>query len=105
MKVAGGNCGKMVKAARQCAKERKEWSALVHMLLIEFYAAIFSCTMFFRSSLPCSGGYHLEGVRMPYYDAVGINFKKGSTTEKKCAGVKHLGKGEYAGLLCAHYLT
>ena len=31
VKVALGNRGIKVKAARQCAKARKEWRALVHM--------------------------------------------------------------------------
>ena len=31
VKVALGNRGMTVEAARQCAKERKEWSTLVHM--------------------------------------------------------------------------
>ena len=31
VKVALGNRGMTVKAARQCAKDRKEWRALVHM--------------------------------------------------------------------------
>ena len=30
LKVALGNRGMTVKAARQCAKDRKEWRALVH---------------------------------------------------------------------------
>ena len=30
VKVALGNRGKTVEAARQCAKDRKEWQALVH---------------------------------------------------------------------------
>ena len=30
-KVALGNRGMMVEAARQCAKDRKKWRALVHM--------------------------------------------------------------------------
>ena len=30
-KVTLGNTGMMVKAARQCAKDRNEWRALVHM--------------------------------------------------------------------------
>ena len=37
VKVALGNKGMTVEAARQCAKE---WRALVHMLLNEFHAAI-----------------------------------------------------------------
>ena len=35
VKVALGNRGMTVEAARQCAKDRKEWRALVHMLLNE----------------------------------------------------------------------
>ena len=31
VKVALGNRGMMVEAAQQCAKDRKEWRALVHM--------------------------------------------------------------------------
>ena len=31
VKVALGNRGMMVEAARQCAKDRKEWRALLHM--------------------------------------------------------------------------
>ena len=31
VKVALGNKGMMVKAARQCVKDWKEWRALVHM--------------------------------------------------------------------------
>ena len=32
---------------------------------------------FFQTTLPYSGGYHLERGGMPLHDAVGINFKKG----------------------------
>ena len=35
--------------------------------------------VFFRTVLPCSGGYHLERSGMPLHDAVGINCKKGAT--------------------------
>ena len=42
VKVALGNSGITVEAARQCAKDWKEWRALVHMQLNEFYAAIFA---------------------------------------------------------------
>ena len=41
VKVAFGNRGMTVEAARQCAKDRKEWRALVHMSL-EFHGAIFA---------------------------------------------------------------
>ena len=33
-------------------------------------------TVFFRTALPCSGGYHLERGGMPLHDAVGINCKR-----------------------------
>ena len=43
-------------------------------------------TVFFRTALPCSGGYHMERGGMPLHDAVGINCKKGATTENQGAG-------------------
>ena len=36
--------------------------------------------VFFRTAIPCSGGYHLERGGMPLHYAVGINHKKGATT-------------------------
>ena len=42
VKVALGNRGMTVEAERQCAKDRKEWRALVDMQLDEFHAAIFA---------------------------------------------------------------
>ena len=54
------------------------------------------CTVFFRTALPCSGGYHLERGGMPLHDAVGINCKKMSpTTENQGSGVKYMGYGVY----------
>ena len=38
-------------------------------------------TVFFRTALPCSGGYHMERGGMPLHGAVGINCEKGATTE------------------------
>ena len=40
-------------------------------------------TVFFLTALPCSGGYHMERGGMPLHDAVGINCKKGATTENQ----------------------
>ena len=40
-------------------------------------------TVFFRTALPCSGGYHLERGVMLLHDAGGINCKKGATAEKQ----------------------
>ena len=42
VKVGLGNRGMTVEAERQCTKNRKEWRALVQMLLNEFRAAIFT---------------------------------------------------------------
>ena len=51
--------------------------------------------VFFRTALPCSGGYHMERGGMPLHDAVGINCNKGATTENQGSGVKYMGKGVY----------
>ena len=42
VKVALGNRGMTVEAARQCAKDLKELRALVHMELNEFHTVIFA---------------------------------------------------------------
>ena len=80
-----------VEDARQCAKERKEWRALVHMQLKEFHTAVLDGTLFFRKVLPCSGGYHMERRGMQLHDAVGINCNKGATTKNQGSGVKYVG--------------
>ena len=46
---------------------------------------------FFRTALPCSGGYHPENGGIPLHDAVGRNCKKGATTENQDAAVKYMG--------------
>ena len=51
--------------------------------------------MFFRTSLPCSGGYHMERGGMPLHDVVGINCKKGATTKNQSSAVKYMGNGVY----------
>ena len=48
-------------------------------------------TVFFQTALPCSGGYHMERGGMPLCDAVGINWKKGATTENQDSAVKYMG--------------
>ena len=37
----------------------------------------------FWTALPCSGGYHTEREGLPLHDVVGINCKKGATTENQ----------------------
>ena len=91
VKVALGNRGMTVEAARQCAKDRKEWRALVLCNGMSFTRQILLGTVFFRTALPCSGGYHLERRGMPLHDAVGINSKNGTTTENQGSGVKYMG--------------
>ena len=61
------------------------------MKLNEFHAAFLLGTVFFRTALPCSGGYLMERGGMPLQDAVGINCKKGATTENQGSGVKYIG--------------
>ena len=91
VKVALGNRGMTVEAARQCAKDRKEWRALVHMEVNKSHAAIVAWPVLFWAALPCFGDYHLERDGMPLHDAVGINCRKGATTENQSTGVKYMG--------------
>ena len=48
-------------------------------------------TVFCRTALPCSGGYHMERGGMPLHDAVGINCQKCATTENQDLAVKYMG--------------
>ena len=83
--------GVTVEAARYKAIDRKEWRALVHMKLNEFYAAILFLPVYFRTAFPRSGNYHQEKGGMTLQDVVDINSKKGATTENQDADVKHVG--------------
>ena len=47
--------------------------------------------LFFPTSLPRSGGYHLDRNWMLLHDAVGKKCKKGATTENQGEGVKYTG--------------
>ena len=47
--------------------------------------------VFFRTALPFSGGYHMKSGGMPLHDVVGINCKKGATTENQGSAVKYMG--------------
>ena len=42
--------------------------------------------VFFRTALPCSGGYHLERGGMLLHGAVGINYNKGATKMYRLGG-------------------
>ena len=71
VKVALGNRGMTVEAARQWVKDLKE------------------------ISLSYSCGYHLEKGEIPLHAAVGINSKKGATTENEGSDIKYMGRGVY----------
>ena len=60
--------------------------------------------VFFLTDLPCSSGYHLGRGVMQLHDALGINCKKGATTENQGACVKYMGKWVYVGSFRACYL-
>ena len=57
----------------------------------EFHEPFLLGPVFFRTALPCSGVYHMERGVMPLHDAVGINCKKGTTTENQGSAVKYMG--------------
>ena len=40
-------------------------------------------TVFYRTALPCSGGYHMERGGMQLHDAVGTNCKNGAMLKIK----------------------
>ena len=47
--------------------------------------------VFFRTALPCSGGYHMEMGGIPLHDTAVINRTKGVTTENQDEDVKYMG--------------
>ena len=89
--VALGNRGMTVEAARQCRKigrSGEPWYICNRMSLTRPFLL---GPVFFRTALPCSGGDHMERGGMPLHDAVGINCKKGTTTEHHSSGVRYMG--------------
>ena len=78
VKVPLGNRGMTVEAEWQ-------WSEGVETpgtYVIEWvHAGILLGPVFFRTAVPCSGGYHMEDGGMPLHDVVGIICEKGATTE------------------------
>ena len=54
--------------------------------------------VFFRTALPCSGGYHVERDGMPLHNEVGINCRKGGNCQVyRLSGVLTI--------MCVCYLT
>ena len=66
-----------------CAKDRKEWRALVHMWMIEFNASIFVCLAFFGPPSHALVDYHLTRG--------GVNCKRGTTTDNQGTGGWYMG--------------
>ena len=91
VKVELGNRWMTVEAVRRCTKGRKEWRAWYKCFWMNFTRPFLLDSVFFRTALPCSGGYHLKRGGMPLHDAVGINCKRSATTEHQGAGVKYMG--------------
>ena len=93
--------GMTVEAAGQCAKDMKKWRALVHMSLNKFRAAIFAWSCVLSDRPPMRWWLsHGEGR-----DAVGINCKKGATTENQGSAVSIWAKGCVLMTVCMFYLT
>ena len=61
--------------------------------------------VFFRTALPCCGGYHMERGGMPLLDAVGINCKRGAITENQAQVSSIWAKGCILMTVCVFYLT
>ena len=68
-----------MEAARKTGKSGEPW----YICKMSFTRPFLLGPVFFRTALPCSGGYHLERGGTPLHNAVGINCKKGATTEIK----------------------
>ena len=58
---------------------------------MSFTLPILLGAVFFRTALPCAGGYHMERGGMPLHDVFGINCKKGATSENQGSGFKYMG--------------
>ena len=72
---------------------------------MSFTRPILLGTVFFRTALTCSGGYHMERGGMPLHDAVEINCKNGATTENLAQVSSIWAKGCILVTVCMFYLT
>ena len=76
-----------MEAARKTGKSGEPWYICNLMSLTRpFLLGL----VFFRTALPCSGGYHMEWGMRPLHDVVGINCRKGATTENQGSAVKYM---------------
>ena len=88
VKMAYGNRGMTAEAAQQRLERVESPGTYVTM---SFKLPFLLGTVFFWTTLQCSGGYYIERGGMPLHDAVGIYCKKGATTENQGSGVKYMG--------------
>ena len=88
VKVAVGNRGMTVEAARKTGKSGVPWYVCDSM---SFTRPFLLGPVFFLTALPYYGGYHMEMVGMPLHNVVGINSKKGATTKNQASAVKYMG--------------
>ena len=59
--------------------------------LVSFTWPLLLGPVFFWTTLPCSGGDHLERGGMSLHDVAEINCKKGATTKYHGTNFKHMG--------------
>ena len=88
VKVALGNRGMTVEAARKIEKSGEPWYICDWM---SFTRPFLLGTVFFRKALTCSGGYHQKKGGIQLHDAVVINCGKRPTTENQGSVVKYMG--------------
>ena len=91
VKVALSNRGMTVEAAQQCAKDMQQLRAQHIRSRMSFLRPFLLGPVFFRTALPCSGGYHLEKGGMPLHDVNVIYCQKRAISENQGAVVKYLG--------------
>ena len=72
---------------------------------MSFTRSILLDPVFFRTSLPCSSGYHMEIGGMQLHDAVGINCKRAQLLKIKAQVSSIWAKGCISMTVCVFYLT
>ena len=90
VKVTLCNRGMRVEAARQWAKDGKEWRALNESLFVteSLNGPFLLGPVFLRSTLVCSGGYRMVWGGMPLHDAIEIKCKTGQLLKIKANKIK-----------------
>ena len=106
VRVALGSGGVAVGAARRCARDREAWGPWCVCDWASLARPSLLSTVFFRTALPCSGGYHMERGGMPLRDAVGMDCEGGAQLLKVGTRLS----GVWAGVcvlmtVCVFYLT